>query len=73
MTDGTGRVNLHSLALEPQPGETLSEAAFGVFGEDGYTYNYNPCNGFSFYPLTNLAVSKILKASTFNTRNFITE
>lgn len=56
MADGTGQINLHSLAREPVLGY-LGDSAFSVFASDGWTYNYNPCNGFSFYIYSDLAVS----------------
>lgn len=54
MADGSGTVNLHSLALE---GDVVNEAAFSVVGTDTRTYKYNPCNGFTYYGLYDLAVS----------------
>ena len=57
MSDGSGRVNLHSLALEASNGEELTDAAFAVYGSDGYNYEYNPCNGYSIFSYSDLAVN----------------
>lgn len=43
MSDGSGQINLHSTALE---GTSLYDAAYTVYGDDGWYYKFNPCNGF---------------------------
>lgn len=52
MADGTGRVNLHSLASQGE-----SDYAFSLVGSDSRYYYFNPCSGFTYYGYDDLAVS----------------
>ena len=56
MSDGSGRINLHSLSLD---GAVLSDPSFTVNAPDGWTYKYNPCDGFSYAGYSDLAVSSV--------------
>ncbi|XP_039263438.2 uncharacterized protein LOC120339391 [Styela clava] len=63
MDDSSGRINLHSLALD---GFILTDSAFTTNGGDGWYYKYNPCNGFNQGGYTDLAVAQVDIATGFS-------
>lgn len=63
MSDGSGRINLHGPAIDDY---YPYDSAFTIYGDDGWYYKFNPCNGFYMGYYYDLAVSRpILRKSTF--------
>lgn len=62
MSDDSGIINLHSTGLK---GTSLYDSAYTVYGDDGWYYKFNPCNGFYAANHYDLAVSRyLLKCGT---------